>query len=180
MCTEPGDVYIPLAAQGNLDPIALVIRLLLHLSAERDRTHDAVAKLLVQHSLVSISIVLHDLVQPVHQWLPRRHLHLPPTIREGSELGLEQLRLGDIEDLAQVLDILLACLGLAVEQRGAGDFVTAESLGDSLEGQVLLLLRGEQERGRGRKAWDDRLLLRLSWRMHRRRGHDLTSSVAIG
>jgi len=53
-------------------------------------------------------------------------------------------------------------LGLAVEQGGAGDFVTAEGLGNGFEGEVLLLLCGEEERGGGGKAWNDRLLGVLS------------------
>lgn len=88
---------------------------------------------------------------------------MPTTVRESSELSLEQLRLWDVQELAQVLDILLAGLGLAVEEGGASDFVTANGLGDRLEGEVLLLLCGEEERGGRWKARNDRLLRMLSW-----------------
>lgn len=36
---------------------------------------------------------------------------------------------------------------MAVEEGGDGDFFTAESLGDGFEGEVLLLLGGEEDGG---------------------------------
>jgi len=95
----------PLAPKRNLNPLPLLISLLLHLRAETDRTHDAIPKLLVNHTLVRIPIVLHNLIQPVNQRLTRRHLERAAAVREVHDLGLAQLGLGDVEDLGEVLDV---------------------------------------------------------------------------
>jgi hypothetical protein len=47
---------------------------------------------------------------------------------------------------------------LAVEEGGDGDFIPAEMFGDGFEGEVLLFLGGEEERGLGREAGGDVLL----------------------
>ena len=73
--------------------------------------------------------------------------------------------LRETENLSQRSDILGRGLGLAVENGSNGDFFAAKSLGEGFEGDVLLLLRGEEERGLGGKAVDDVLLCRESYQL---------------
>jgi len=138
-------INIPLAPKGNLNPLPLLIRLLLNLRAEADRTHDTIPELLVDHTLVSVPVVLHNLVQPVDQGFTRGHLERTAAVREVHDLGLAQLGLGDVEDLGQVLDVLLVGWGVAVEHGGGRDLLAAEGLGDGFEGEVLGLFGGEEE-----------------------------------
>lgn len=107
-------VYVPLAPKGDDGPVTLLVRLLLNLGAEGNSAHDTVTELLVQDSLVGVSVVLHNLEQPVDQWLLWWHLHLPATVWPAGELVLEHL-MGDLKDIGQVLDVVWRSLGLAVE-----------------------------------------------------------------
>lgn len=62
--------------------IPLIIRLLLYLGAETDSAHNTIPELLIQHRLVRIPVVLHNLVQSVderfHRW------HRPRTAAVGE------------------------------------------------------------------------------------------------
>jgi hypothetical protein len=138
-------INIPLSPQRNLNPLPLLIRLLLDLCAETDRTHNTIPKLLIDNTLVSVPIVLHNLIQPVDQGLAGRHLERAAAVREVHDLGLTQLGLGDVEDLGELLDVLLVGGRVAVEHGGGGDFLAAEGLGDGFEGEVLGFFGGEEE-----------------------------------
>lgn len=137
--------YSPLAPEGNLDPVALLIRLLLHLRRERDGTHDTISKLLVQDGLVGVSIVLHNLVQTVHQRLLRWHLHSPATIWNTSDFSLHQDPGLDLKDLGELRNVLGACLSLSVEDSCCHNFIAAERVANGLEGEVQSLLLREEE-----------------------------------
>lgn len=77
----------PLSPQRNNCPvIALLIRLLLNLCAEGNRTHNAIPKLLIQYRLVRISIILHNLIQPVDQRLDWRHGSRTSSVGETEQL----------------------------------------------------------------------------------------------
>jgi len=85
----------PLAPESDDGPVTLFVSLLLDLGAERNGTHNAVAKLFVQDGLVSVAVVLDNLVEPVDQRLPGGHFHLPSTVRVAGKL-LFQKRMVDI------------------------------------------------------------------------------------
>jgi hypothetical protein len=86
---------IPLSSQGDNGPVvSLLVNLLLNLGAEGDGAHDSIAKLLVQHGLVGIAVVLHDLVQSVDERLDRWHGTSTATVWEAEELLLEELMVG--------------------------------------------------------------------------------------
>lgn len=142
----------PLPPQRDNSPvIPLLIRLLVNLGRERNRRHDPVPKLLVQHRLVRIPIVLHDLVKTVDQRLLGRHFHGAAAVREAREL-LAQLVMGDAEERRELLDVLGGGLGLAVEDCGGGDFVAADVLGDLLKGEGFGGFGGEERCGGGGKV----------------------------
>lgn len=123
----------PLAPEGDLDPVALLIRLLLNVRAEGNGTHDTVTKLLVQHSLVGIAVVLDDLVEAVDQGLLRGHLHLVASVRVARHLGSLQCRFVDFEAFGEVLDVFWRGLSLSVEQGSNCYLIAAQCFGDSLE-----------------------------------------------
>lgn len=130
--------FLPFPSQGDDSPIIpILIRLLLHLSRERDSAHDPIAKLLVQDRLVRIPIVLHNLIQPVDQGLFGRHIHRMTTERVTRQLSF-QLGFLYPKDSCKVLDIFGGGLGLAVEDGCHCDFVAAEFLRDLLKGELLL------------------------------------------
>ncbi|CAG8647440.1 1932_t:CDS:2, partial [Scutellospora calospora] len=133
------------ARKRNLDPLPLLIRLLLHLGTERNSTHDPIPELLINHTLVRIPIVLHNLIQPVNQRLTRRHFERAAAVREVHQLRLAQLGFGDVEDLGEVHEVLLRGGRVAVEHGGRGDFFAAEGLGDGFEGEVLGFFGGEED-----------------------------------
>lgn len=152
------NIYAPLAPQSDLNPLSLLISLLLHLRAKRNRTHDTIAKLLVNHTLVRISVVLHNLIKSVHQRLARRHLERAATVGEVHQLGLAQLGFGDLKDLGQLLQVFFVGWGVAVEHGGGGDFLAAEVFGDGFEGEVLGFLRVEEDAAVGGESRGDGLL----------------------
>ena len=121
---------------------------------EADGAHDPVPELLVQHRLVRIPVVLHDLVQPVDQRLLGRHLDGLAAVGEPRELRLEG-GMVDVEGLGELLDVLGGGSGLAVEESGDGDFVAAELLGEGFEGELFAGFGGEEGRG---GAGEDRVL----------------------
>ena len=134
----------PLAPPGNDDPgIPLLINLLLNLGAEADSAHDAVAKLLVQDSLVGVAVVLDDLVQAVDQRLDGGHGPRAATVGDGHQLGRKDL-LGDVEERRELLDILGRGLGLSVEDGGDGDLAAVQQVGDLGEAQAGLGLGVEE------------------------------------
>lgn len=138
--------------------LTLLINLLLHLRAETDRAHNPIPKLFIHDRLVRIPIVLHDLIQPVHQRLFRWHLHLPAPVWHSHHLRLEELLFRYLEDLGEVLDIFGRGSGLAVEEGRNGHFLATESLADGLKGEVLGLFGFEEDGGLGGKAREDVLL----------------------
>lgn len=138
----------------TLDPTDLLVFLDIDVGREGDGTHDPIAELLVEDGLVSIAVVLDDLIQSIHQWLFRRHVHHMSAVRPLEQLGLE-LAMVDIKDRGELLDILCRCLGLTVEDSGNGNFVATEFLGQRLKGDTLLLL-GFKEGWRGLgKTWEE-------------------------
>jgi len=144
-------VYIPLAPHCNYSPIvALLISLLLNLRRERNCTHDTVAKLLVQHRLVRVPIVLHNLVESVDQRLNRGHWTSTSTVWKPEELLGEQCMVGS-EDLGELLDVLWGCLRLPVEESRDGNFGATELLRDGFKCETLACL-GIEEGLRG--GWE--------------------------
>lgn len=132
-------VNLPLATESDDGPVTLLIGFLLDLCAERNGTHDTITELLVQDSLVGVTVVLDNLVESVDKGFCWGHLHLPATVGEASQLVFED-GLVNVQDFCQVLDVFGGSLSLAVEQCSDGNFFAPESLGDGLEGKVLLLL----------------------------------------
>jgi len=133
----------PLAPERNDSPIPLLIRLLLNRCTETNSTHNPIAKLLIQHRLVRIPIILHNLKEPVNQRLARRQLRQLAAVRQARELRLSQCRLWDIEELGEFGEVFGRGARLAVEEGGAGYFVAAQGGGDGFEGDVLAFLRFE-------------------------------------
>ena len=62
-------IILPFPPKSNDSPVSLLVRLFLHLRRKTDSAHNAITKFLIQHGLVCVSIVLHDLEQAVDQWL---------------------------------------------------------------------------------------------------------------
>lgn len=146
--------HSPLPPQRNNRPIIpLLIHLLLDLRTEGDGRHDAVAKLLVQHGLVGVAVVLHDLVQSVDQRLDRRHGPRAPAVRETQQLGAER-GLGDVEDAGERADVCCRGLRLPVEERGHGHLGAPQLFGDAGEGEGLGSFGVEEGLGGGREAVD--------------------------
>lgn len=136
---------IPFASQRNLHPFTLIIRLLLHMRAEGNRTHDPITKFLIDNRLVRIAVILHHLEQSIDQRLARRELYQLSAIGDGGDVGRLQRAEGNVEEDAQVLDVVLAGFRLAVEDSRDGHLVSAERFGDRLEVQPFdFLLRKEQ------------------------------------
>lgn len=155
-----GRSNVPFTPQSDDGPIVpILVRFLLHLGRERDGAHDAIAELLVQDSLVGVSVVLDDLEQAVDQRFLGRHVDGSAPIRESLELLLQRALL-DAEDGSQLLDIFRGWLGLAIKDGSDGDFIAAYFFGDGLEGQVLLRL-GFEEGWRG--GWKTVYERRLRW-----------------
>lgn len=121
---------IPLSTQRNDGPVnSLLVRLLLNLCAECNSAHDSVTKLLVQHRLVRISVVLHNLVESVDKWLDGWHRSSTTSVRAACvELG--KLGLGDVENGGELRDICFVGLRLSVEDGGNCDFGSTEGAGD--------------------------------------------------
>lgn len=158
--TSHGRSNLPFTPEGDDGPVVpILVRLLLHLGRERNGAHDAIAELLVQDSLVGVSVILDDLEQAVDQWFLGRHVDGPTPIRETLELLLQRALL-DAEDGSQLLDIFRGWFGLAIKDGGDGDFIAAYFFGDGLEGQVLLRLGFEESWIGGWKAVYER---RLRW-----------------
>jgi len=133
-----GTMNPPFSSQCDDRPIVpILIRLLLHLRAETNRTHNPISKLLVQHRLISIPIVLHNLVQSVNQRLLWRHLDTAATVWKPTQLNLERAMV-DVEDRGKFLDVFWASSGLAVENGGDGDLFAADFFGECFEGELLL------------------------------------------
>ena len=144
----------PLPPQRNNGPIIpLLIRLLLDLGAEANGAHDAIAKLLIQHRLVRVAVVLHDLVEAVDQRLDGGHGPGAAAVREAEQL-LREHGFGDGEERGERRDVGGRGRGLPVEERGDGDFGPVEGAGDGLEGEVLGGFGIEESFGREGEAVD--------------------------
>ena len=87
-----------------------------------NRAHDPISKLLIQNRLVRIPVVLHNLEQSIDQRLTGWHLQQLASGWDAGDVGGEEGGDGDVEEDAEVLHILVAGFGLAVEERGYGDF----------------------------------------------------------
>ena len=80
------------------------------------------------------------------------------SVRKPSNLRREKSGLGDFEDLAELLDVLLRRLGLSVEDGCYGNLFATELFGNGLEAEVLLFLLGEEHGRMGRETGNDLLL----------------------
>jgi hypothetical protein len=136
----------PFPSERDLDPIALLVRFLLHLGRKRDCAHDAIAKLLVENSLVRIAVVLDDFEQSVDEWIPGWHLQEPTPIGITLEQVCKPL-FADLEQPGQFLNILRGGTRLPVEQSGHGHLGATQVLTDLLKVQLLLLLGLEEVDG---------------------------------
>lgn len=135
---------LPLAAQRDNSPVVPIsIYLFLDIGREGNSTHDTIPELLIEDSLISISIVLHNLIKTVDQRLLGRHLNRLAAIGETAELHL-QLRVVNHEQVGQLVDVLCRSLGLAVEYGCGGYLIAADVFGDLLEAQSLAGLGVEQ------------------------------------
>jgi hypothetical protein len=75
----------PLPSHRNHRPvIPLIIRLLLYLGAETNGTHNTIPELLIQHRLVRIPVVLHNLVQSVDERFHWWHRPRAPAVGESQ------------------------------------------------------------------------------------------------
>ena len=127
---------IPFAPKGDNCPvIPILIRLLLNLCRERNRTHDAIPKLLIQHRLIGIAIILDNLIQAINKWFLRRHFNRATSIREATQLVLQD-RGRNIQQCGELLDILRRSLGLTVEDGGGGYFITADMVGNLFKAKL--------------------------------------------
>lgn len=139
-----GCQHSPLAPPGDDDPRgAVLVDLLLHLGAEADGAHDAVAKLLVEDGLVRVAVVLDDLVQAVDERLDGGHGPGAAAVGEAHQRRGEDL-LGQAQQVAELVDVARRGRRLAVEDGGDGDLAAAEVACDLLEGEVGLVLGGEE------------------------------------
>lgn len=139
--------YSPLAPQRNHSPRSTVlINLLVDFCRKANSAHDAIAKLLIHNRLVGVAIVLHNFVQTVNERLHGGHGSCAATVGEPRQLG-RQLLGGEVEDFAELGNVRLGGLGLAVKESGDGDFLAAEVLCDFGKGQVGLCLGVEELTG---------------------------------
>jgi hypothetical protein len=145
----------PFPPQCNHSPLPLIINLLLNLGAEANGAHDTVTKLLIQHRLEGVAVVLDNLKESVDEWFLWWHVQSPPPIGPRGQL-LSEGGLVDGEEGGEGLDVLGGSLGLAIEEGGYGDFVAPDFLADGLEGEVLFSLCLEESGRGGRKAGDER------------------------
>lgn len=145
----------PFAPHRNNRPSGpLLIHLLLHLRAKRNRTHDPISKLLIQHRFIRVSIILHNLIKSVDQRLDGWHGAGAATVGEAQQL-LCELGFRHVEDGGELLHIFGRGLGLAVEERGDGDFGAAEFSGDAFEGEGFGGFGVEESLGGGGQAVDE-------------------------
>ena len=157
----------PLPPHRNLHPVTLPIRLLLHLGRERNRTHDAITKLLIDDGLVRIAIVLNNLIQPVDQRLLGRHVDQPAPIRERRSIPIIAVMshiVRNAERVGQDLHVLRRRTDLFVKDARDRNLVAAQLTGELFERQAGKLLRLEQFTRKIGKARDQVRLL-LSWLM---------------
>lgn len=78
------EIAIPFALHCDHNPRrSVLIDFFVDLGVEADGAHDSVTELLVHDSLVGVAVVLHDLVEPVDEWLDRRHGSRPAPVGEA-------------------------------------------------------------------------------------------------
>ena len=130
-------IDIPFASQSDDSPIVpILIGLFLHLRRERDSTHNPISKLLIQYSLVCVSVILYNFIEAVDQRLLGRHVHDLATERVAGQL-LAQQGLVHAQDIGELLSIFRCCLSLTVENGCDSYFVAAELLCDVLKCEIL-------------------------------------------
>lgn len=136
----------PLAPQGNYSPLSLVVNLLLNLSAETNSTHDSIAKLLVQHRLEWVPVVLDNLKKSVNKGFLWRHIQRASSIRPRAQL-LGERGLVDFEERREGCNVRGGGLCLAIEESCNSNFVAPDFLADGFEAEVLLGFGFEKGRG---------------------------------
>lgn len=142
--TERRHISSPLSPHRYHRPlIPILIRLFFHLGRKANGTHDPIPKLLVQHRLVRVAIVLDNLIQPVNQRLPRRHVHHLAPEGKAGQLLLQRAVL-DFKDRRELFNVLGCSLRLAVEDGSDGDFIATELLSDVCEGELFSGFGGEE------------------------------------
>lgn len=79
---------LPLSPQGDDRPsVPVLVRFLLHLGGKSDCTHDSISKFFIQYRLIRITVILHNLIDPVDQWFLGRHIHrVTPKRKAGQEV----------------------------------------------------------------------------------------------
>ena len=139
----------------NVHPLdAVLVGLFLNLRGECYCAHDAIAKLLVNDGLVSITIVLHDLKQAIDQRLLRWHLDTFPSVWKATQLRVKNGLLNP-QVRRQLLDIFWGSASLSVEHSSNCDLTSTELLSDCLERRSLFSLGGEERCG---GLWQLRML----------------------
>ncbi len=141
------------ASQRDLNPVALLVRLLVDMGGEGDGTHDPIAKFLLNDTFVGWPVVLHDFKEPVDGWVARRQIEecSPRRTPPRRELLLQILP-RDGECGGELVEVLSTGLGLAVEERRCGHLVPSNALAQGVPRQLVLLLSLEHAGAHGRKA----------------------------
>ena len=144
------EIDIPFAPQRNDSPIVpILIRLFLDLCRERNSAHDAIPKLLIQNSLVCVSIILYNLIEAVDQRFLGRHVHDLTTERVACQLFAERA-LVHPQDVGKLFGIFRRRLGLSVEDGCDSYFIAAQLFCYVFKCKVLGRFRFEQSRGLNR------------------------------
>lgn len=127
----------PLPPQRNNSPLGpFIVHLLLDLRTKANSTHDPIPEFLVQHRLIRVPIILHNLIQAVYQRLGRGHG--PRAAAVGEACGLElrgEGRVVEVQELGERGDVGGGGGALAVEERGNGDFGAVQLLCNCFKGE---------------------------------------------
>src|SRR5271166_1626375 len=139
-------IWEEFAAQGQLHAVAFGIGLAFDRHVEIDRTHDAVAELLLDQLLPSRAVDLHELIETVDQRVRRHRARQRAAIRDLLQQAL--FVSVEVEELGGAFGLLRAQLHLAHQCCGQIDRRAAADLGDDrLPGQALRALGGEDFAG---------------------------------
>src|SRR6516162_5974917 len=141
-----GRIWEEFAAQGQLDAVAFGVRLAFDRHVEIDRTHDAVAELLLDQFLPGRAVDLHQFVEPVDQRVGRDHRRQRAAV--GDLLQQALFVLVEVEQFGGAFGLLRPQLHLPHQGRGQIDRRTAADLGDDrLPSQALGAFCGEDLTG---------------------------------
>lgn len=134
----------PFAAKLDIDPChAVLVHLLVHRRAKGNRAHDAIAKLFINHRLVRIAVVLHNLVEAVDERLDGRHGACTAAVGKATNIFLERILI-ETERFCQDTYVLGRGRGLAIKDGGDSDLAATQELGEIGKSQLLPSLGGKK------------------------------------